>query len=31
VDRYLTRWQSEPRVLITVTPKCIATRPAGNR
>ena len=26
VDSYLTRWKTEPRVLITVTPERIATR-----
>jgi PPOX class probable F420-dependent enzyme len=31
VDGYLARWQTEPRVLITVTPKRIATRAAGRR
>jgi PPOX class probable F420-dependent enzyme len=31
VDEYLARWQTEPRVLITVTPERIATRAAGRR
>jgi PPOX class probable F420-dependent enzyme len=31
VDDYLTRWQTEPRVLITVTPERISTREARRR
>jgi PPOX class probable F420-dependent enzyme len=31
VDGYLARWQTEPRVLITVIPERIATRAAGRR
>jgi hypothetical protein len=31
VDDYLTRWKTEPWVLITVTPQRIATRAAGRR
>jgi PPOX class probable F420-dependent enzyme len=31
VDAYLTRWQTEPRVLITVTPERISTRAARRR
>jgi PPOX class probable F420-dependent enzyme len=31
VDDYLTRWKTEPRVLITVTPERISTRASGRR
>jgi PPOX class probable F420-dependent enzyme len=31
VDDYLARWQTEPRVLITVTPERIATRAVRRR
>lgn len=31
VDAYLARWQTEPRVLITVTPERISTRAARRR
>ena len=31
VDDYLVRWQSEPRVLITVTPERISTRGSRGR
>jgi PPOX class probable F420-dependent enzyme len=31
VDDYLARWQTEPRVLITVTPERIATRGTSRR
>jgi hypothetical protein len=31
VDEYLARWQTEPRVLITVTPEHIATRRTSSR
>ena len=31
VDEYLARWQTEPRVLITVTPERISTRVPGRR
>jgi len=31
VDDYLTRWQTEPRVLITVAPEHIATRRTSSR
>jgi PPOX class probable F420-dependent enzyme len=31
VEDYLTRWKTEPRVLITVTPERISTRGAGGR
>jgi PPOX class probable F420-dependent enzyme len=31
VDGYLARWQTEPRVLITVTPERIATRRTSSR
>lgn len=31
VDDYLARWQTGPRVLITVTPECISTRGTSRR
>jgi PPOX class probable F420-dependent enzyme len=31
VDDYLARWQTEPRVLVTVTPERIATRGTSRR
>jgi PPOX class probable F420-dependent enzyme len=31
VDEYLARWQTEPRVVITVTPERISTRAPGRR
>jgi PPOX class probable F420-dependent enzyme len=31
VGDYLARWQTEPRVLITVTPERISTRASGRR
>jgi PPOX class probable F420-dependent enzyme len=31
VDEYLARWQTEPRVLVTVTPERISTRASGRR
>jgi PPOX class probable F420-dependent enzyme len=31
VEDYVARWQTEPRVLITVTPERIATRTPGRR
>jgi len=30
-DEHLARWQTEPRVLITVTPERMATRASGRR
>jgi PPOX class probable F420-dependent enzyme len=31
VEGYVARWQTEPRVLVTVTPEHIATRSSGRR